>query len=158
MRHLALVALLLATSAFAQVSGKPRGTNCDLTKPPDAAGEVTNHGATMRIFPRARDIGPGYTGCQLMFAPDKDRWVVVSAAEVVDGDPVRIWSEFVEGSKEMLECRYSKRKVVRGDANNCPMPEFLLIPSMRAGCVEKVRKVAGTSDRLAPGEGECKYE
>jgi hypothetical protein len=64
---LASALLLLCGPAFAGEIGRPVGKNCDLAEPPDTAGEEFDHGALLRIYPRARDIGMSYNGCQAVW-------------------------------------------------------------------------------------------
>lgn len=88
---IAFFAVVLVDAASA-VDQRPIGNNCNLTAPPQSAGEEMNHGIVLRVFPRAKDIGPSYSGCQALFVPHGGGWKVVSLTEVAQGDPVRVWS------------------------------------------------------------------
>jgi len=148
----------LWTSGPAFAQGRPVGLNCDLVKPPADAGEEMSHGATMRIFPRAKAIGPSYSGCQVLFVPDGEKWVVVALTEVVKGDPTRVWSEH-ETDPKRLQCLYKQGKVVRGDRGTCPAPEFILVKSMAAGCVRAIEDVVTKSGLGgANWPQECEYQ
>jgi hypothetical protein len=117
--------------------GVPKGENCNLSVPPTDAGEVSLHGTILRVYPKATDITPSYNGCQVLFAPSDDKWVVLSLTEISDGDPVRIWSDFEEGAA-IPDCRFKKGRVVQGDPHSCPAAEFLLIKSRPVGCTQRV--------------------
>jgi hypothetical protein len=149
-----LVAVCVASSANAADNGRPTGKNCDLAAPPAEAGEELNHGMTIRVYPRRRDIGPGYAGCQLAWIPHKNQWLTMSAVAIENGDPVRIWAPD-EAQPPFLACRYKKGQVVAGDASSCPMARFLVMRSMAPGCVEKIRKEAASGARRPLG---CEYE
>jgi len=146
---------LMLTSANAQE--RPTGLNCNLKVPPKEAGEEHNHGAILRIFPRAKNIGSTYSGCQTLFAAEQDRWVIVAMTEVVKGDPVRIWSE-IETAPNFLACRYAKGKVVRGDREQCPDAQHILAKSMAPGCVERLRRLVEKNGLGTPLPKGCAYE
>jgi hypothetical protein len=146
---------LISTSADAQE--RPSGLHCNLKVPPKEAGEEHSHGVILRIFPRAKDIASTYSGCQTLFAPDKDSWVIVAMTEVIKGDPVRIWSEY-ETDPNRLACRYAKGKVVRGDREQCPDPEYILAKSMAPGCVQRIRKIVEKNGLGTPLPRACAYE
>ena len=152
-----LTGISLAVGASAGENERPTGKNCDLAAPPASAGEELNHGVTMRIYPRARDIGPGYTGCQLVWLPNGNQWFTMSAVAIERGEPIRIWAP-EEAKPEFLACRYEQGRVVAGDPSKCPMARFLLMRSMGPGCVETVRKAVAAGGLGAPRPPECEYE
>lgn len=151
----ALFLLFCQVSAFAN-DDTPQGRNCDLSTPPISAGEEQNHGTVLRVYPRAKDIDSKYTGCQALLAPDGERWVVVSLIEVVNGDPVRVWSAY-EKDSTILACRFRNGKVVQGNPDTCPAPEFLLLKSMAPGCVSIVGGAVAKYGLGAPRPSECEY-
>lgn len=128
------VFLWLAWSLAGAAELRPSGENCSLTRPPADSGEEGGHGFVLQVFPRARDIGPKYSGCQAVFVagPNKEvrlAWVV----EISRGDPIRMWSPDEE-MKAVLSCRYKNRQLRYGDPNVCPSAEALLMPTQPAGC------------------------
>jgi hypothetical protein len=146
----AVVFLLATATAVFAVDDRPIGSNCNLTEPPPSAGEETNHGIVHRIYPRAKDINADYTGCQVLMVPDNGKWLVIMLTEIIEGDPVRVWSEH-ETDAARLSCRFKNGKVIQGSPNTCPSPRFLLLKSMAPGCVE--------SERLgAPRSPNCEYQ
>jgi hypothetical protein len=116
-----------------------------------------NHGATLRIYPRAKDVGAEYSGCQVLFAPHAGKWHVVSLTEVVKGEPVRIWSAH-EKDQSVLACRYKGGKVVVGNPGKCPSPDFLLVKSMAPGCVKLVGDSVSKSGMGAKWPSQCEYQ
>ena len=153
-----VLALWLAWfEVLAAENERPSGANCGLSVPPPSAGEESNHGITLRIYPRAKEINANYTGCQVLFAPDGGKWVVVALTEIVAGDPVRIWSEH-ETDPSRLACRYAKGKVVKGDPSACPIPRFLVMKSMGPGCVDVIKAAVAKHGLGAPRPRECAYE
>lgn len=149
-----LMALLFATCpAFAADDGRPRGTNCDLEKPPAGAGESFNHGVTLYVYPRAGDLPTTYSGCQTMWAPKGNQWGIVVMSEYIDGDPVRLWAP--EGiPPSAAACRYRKGQVVAGNPETCPIPMSLTLVSVAPGCVEKFKAMKGRST-FPPG---CEFD
>ena len=154
---LLLVLLMQCAVGVAQEMRRPAGRNCNLAVPPSTSGEEMNHGITLRIYPRARDIGDRYTGCQLMWVPHQNKWHVMSVVEVKAGDPVRIWSPDTSDSVR-FSCIYSKGKVVKGDANNCAAPESLIAKSLAPGCVEKISQAVARGGIEAQWPAACQYE
>jgi len=152
-----VAAFCVSAAAGAADNDRPTGTNCDLAAPPPSAGEEFNHGLTLKIFPRARDIGPGYTGCQLVWIPHEGRWITMSAVAIEGGQPVRIWAPEV-AKPDFLDCRYKSGRIVAGDPGKCPMARFLLMRSMGPGCVDIVRKAVAAKGLGAPRPAECEYE
>ena len=137
MRSLTVTALLVlgGANAFAQDLA---GSNCLLREPPAAAGESQSHGALLRVFPRAKEIGPDYSGCQTTWVADGARWKAIVKTEILSGDPVRIW--LPDGT--YAACRYRNGKVVSGNKADCAHPDFLLAKSFPPGCVAKLRNAA----------------
>jgi hypothetical protein len=138
MRSLAIGIALLTlgcASAFAQ---EPTGKNCLLLGPPETAGESQSHGAMLRVYPRAKEIGPDYSGCQTVWAGDGANWSVFAKTQVRSGDPVRVW--IPDGA--YTSCRYRRGKLIAGRETECAHPEFLLMKSFPAGCVAKLHEAA----------------
>jgi hypothetical protein len=153
----ALALVVLHGVSHGAENPRPIGKNCALAAPPQTAGEESNHGAVLRIFPRAKDINDEYTGCQALFAEYNGKWVVVSLTEVIKGDPIRIWSEHDPDSAAM-SCRYTKGKVVRGNPDTCPSAEFILMKSLAPGCVQIIREAVSKHGLGAPRPAACEYE
>jgi hypothetical protein len=150
-----LLTLFLSASVMAQ--GRPVGLNCDLRQPPKQAGEESNHGVTLKIYPRAKDISAKYSGCQVMFAPNGKTWVVVSLTEVTNGDPIRVWSDD-PSNEQTANCLYRKGKITRGDPDKCPAPEFILAKSLAPGCVKLLKNAAAKDGVTAKWPKHCEYD
>lgn len=158
LRAAALSLLCLCGGISAKAENlRPTGTNCALESPPATGGEESNHGALLRIFPRAKDIGPTYTGCQVVLTQTGSKWQLVSLTEVVLGDPVRIWFES-ESTTPALSCRYRAGKVVSGDAATCPMAAFILLKSLAPGCVVRLKQLVAKDGLSANWPKDCTYE
>jgi hypothetical protein len=116
-----------------------------------------NHGEVIRVYSRAKDIGVKYSGCQVLFVPAAGEWQVVSITEVVNGEPVRVWSEH-EQDESVLACRYSSGKVIAGDPDNCPKAELLLVKSMAAGCAKAIREAVAKQGLGVQGPKLCEHQ
>jgi hypothetical protein len=149
--------MLCSLSVHAVATERPIGANCELTSPPNSAGEEMNHGMVLRIFPRAKDIHSSYNGCQALLAPDAGKWVTVSLTEIVNGDPIRVWSAF-EKDLNVLACRFKEGKVIRGNPATCPASEFLLIKSVAPGCVRIIQGNIAKHGLGTPWPQECRYD
>jgi hypothetical protein len=125
-----------------------------MAAPPDAAGEESDHGSTLRIFPRARDIGGKYSGCQLRWTQGKDRWNLVGVVAIATGEPVQLWSPDVS----VVTCRYDKGQLVAGEAKSCPASQGLILKSRAPGCLEKIRRTISQGGNAAPRIPGCDPE
>lgn len=153
----ASLSLLSAFSAHAVEAPRPQGENCALAAPPATAGEEFSHGLVLRIYPRARDISSKYTGCQIRWAPDGSKWVMVSVVAIENGDAVRVWSPD-QSHAELQSCRYKGGRVVAGNPESCAAPQFLIAKSVAPGCVAKMRAAAAAGGLGAPQPLGCNHE
>lgn len=151
---LPLVLVLVAPAARAE---RPHGKNCHLAAPPQSAGEKEAHGVVLRVYPRAKAIDTSYSGCQLVWVPHGARWVVISAAEVIRGDPVRIWTPNPEDAS-LTGCRYRNGSVTKGSAADCAAAEFLLAKSLAPGCVQKQREAVAAAGLGAANPVGCAHK
>ena len=157
MMRYTLFLLGLLAGAPQAAEPRPAGRNCNLTAPPAAAGEETQHGKTLRVFPRNKDINASYTGCQVLFMPWRAKWEVIALTEIVNGDPVRVWSDNAGGTGR-LACRYRSGKVVKGTPQTCPATEELLTKSMAPGCLDLIRASVAKGGPGAPRPAQCAYD
>src|SRR4030095_9420726 len=67
-----LSVLQMGTSSAAGIP--PNAQNCQLTAPPQQAGEEALHGVFLKTYPRAKDFGPAYTGYQSTCVQGKEQW------------------------------------------------------------------------------------
>lgn len=142
LQFLVCLALAIGVSASHAQGTEPAGQNCRLLAPPTDAGESPDHGIVLRIYPRASEISPSYSGCQTMWAPQANAWIRISETEIINGDPVRLWTP-AGISDATASCRYAKGKTISGDARSCPAPEFLIQQSFPAGCASKLFAAKG---------------
>lgn len=149
--------LLCALAVHAADTEKPAGKNCDLTSPPAAAGEEMNHGIVLRVYPRTKDIDAHYSGCQVLFAPHRQQWIAMSLTEVIAGDAVRVWSDDYT-DLGVRACRFKQGKLIQGDPDTCPSPEFILVKSLAPGCVRIIQDVIARDGPGAPWPPSCKYD
>lgn len=155
--HFAAVPLLLGTPILSHASDRPTGTNCELSAPPSISGEDYSHGITVRIYPRAKDIGPTYRGCQVVWVQTDKGWSEVAVTAIENGDAVRIWSPD-NSDPRLYSCRYQHGHVVSGNRDACVAPEALIAKSMAPGCVSKRLSAVATEGISAPTPSGCEYE
>jgi hypothetical protein len=146
--------LFLPIAAFADESGRPTGENCNLSSPPDSAGETLDHGVTLKIFPRARDLGTKYSGCQGRWVADKKGWRLSSLVVIKDGLPMRLWKPEVS----FVTCIYDKGKVVLGDPKSCPDQRELILASRAAGCLDRIQRTIAQGGNPSPQLPGCDPE
>jgi hypothetical protein len=155
--HLAATVALFAASNVGEASDRPTGTNCNLSAPPAASGEDYSHGITVRIYPRAKDIGPTYSGCQVMWAQNVKGWSEIAVTLIEHGDAVRIWSSDLSDPAR-FSCRYQHGRVISGHPETCADPGSLIFKSMAPGCVAKRLAAVAKANLGAPPPQGCDYE
>jgi hypothetical protein len=117
--------------------GRPVGKNCDLAEPPNTAGEEFDHGALLRIYPRARDIGMSYNGCQAVWVQTQDGVNLGWLVWIETGEVARMWSADRELQAKIGGCLYEHGQITRGDPTACPLSTELIMKSLAPGCVAK---------------------
>ena len=153
MRLVPIVAGLVLCSASC-IAQELTGANCELQVPPASAGESESHGALLKIFPRGSDIGPQYSGCQSMWVEGADGWSLVARTELVGGDPVRI----VVPDGSYASCEYRQGRLVSGVEAECADARFLLVRSLPAGCIAKLRDSVAKGGLSAAAPAGCEGE
>jgi hypothetical protein len=155
--HILLAALLMfAAGTNSTDSGIPStAPNCSLQAPPSQSGEVEGDEKEfdLRVFPRQRDFPTRYTGCQVSWSNANGRWQLFAVAYFEAGKPVVFFGpSAAAGRKTDLVCRYHRGKLVAGDDKDCPDASQIVLASMPAGCLERIR--SGTR----PKPPECEDE
>jgi hypothetical protein len=155
----AIASLVISVgAAHGADNARPNGVNCTLQLPPTEAGELSIDGTIVRVFPRAKDIDARYSGCQAVFMEQVDKWEVAFLTEVVEGDPVRVWSEHAPSNHPVFLCRYKNGKVTVGDPDNCPTPKGLLVKSLPPGCIRLIRDSHAKPGTKASRPASCLSE
>jgi len=150
---LSSLSLVAVTAMLASAGTKPfpaDAANCNLTTPPSTAGEILQHGDVSRVFPRLPDMPKKYTGCQVLWLPGSGGFVLGGFVYFERGKAVVLYSPGGDGMAELV-CRYKGRRLTDGSIDRCPDAEELGIPSMPAGCADKLI----VSDEDIP---ECDYK
>lgn len=153
---IAVLIIMQCAAATAGEHGRPIGHNCEFSAPPENAGEDFNHGVVLRIYPRAKDIGKNYTGCQTMWTPEDKSWLIVGMVAIEAGYPVRIWVPSISGPIP-ASCRYRKGRLFKGDEKNCPDAKTLIAKSLAVGCGEKMKSAVAAGLRAQFPAG-CMFE
>lgn len=144
-----LLGILLVAAIEAAAEPIPDATNCRLSSPPAESGEIANHGAIVKIYPRRSAIPAKYTGCQSTWVAIRQQWVRMSLVYIEEGDPTRILGP--DGVEPNLSlCRYQAGELVAGSESVCPMGQFLIQSSMPPGCVAKSQKAGRIADGCEP--------
>lgn len=111
----------------------PKGPNCELTQPTEAAGELPvssqDFDVFARVYPRLTEIFAGYTGCQAIWAESsglrgKPYFLVIERGEVAG-----IWPK----ASDRL-CRKGEDTRI-----GCRDPLMVLMPTYPAGCLQQAK-------------------
>ena len=154
MQHLGFATPLILAVAAVLVSGDipSNAPNCNLQSPPPNSGEIQGETSALdlKVFPRRKDLQARYTGCQTSWIKSEGGWQRYSIAYLVRGKPVLLlaWPPADLG-EDHLQCRYHDKKVVSGNEQDCPEVSEVVLPSMPAGCLQRLRS------RKHPEPTEC---
>jgi hypothetical protein len=94
----------------------------------------------LKVFPRRKDLPSQYTGCQVIWVKSGDGWRRFSTAYLERGKlVVLVGHATISGGKADLVCRYHGKKLDVGSDQECPDPSGGVLPSMPAGCLDRIR-------------------
>jgi hypothetical protein len=130
-RILALL-FVCALVACSTISSGWSSPSCKIDVPPDSAGVGVSHTQIFKVFPRRQDIGPSFTGCQMIwsYAPRSTTDIQERARIlVIKGNPVAI--ESADG-----RCEYEKGRLTQASSSTCNRVPPELLPSMPAACAK----------------------
>jgi hypothetical protein len=145
--------------AIAGETGRPVGKNCDLSVPPDTAGEVsTGHAAILLIFPRARDITANYDGCQAVWVQTREGTNFGWLVWIKSGEPVRMWSPDKEVNAKYGGCFWQQGHLTKGSEAKCPPPSELIMKSLGPGCFSKTKDAVANQGLGAARPPECEND
>jgi hypothetical protein len=131
---LALLVMVMAAKEGWAAPERPQGTNCHLTAPPKTAGEINAPHEIMFVYPRTKDIGMAYRGCQTVWArADRGDWEVVSLVRIEQRAVVEVWPPPPDG-ESADHCVYSNGRILPGSPASCGA---LIIQSFPAGCLAR---------------------
>jgi len=160
LRILLIVLLVMACNSQVYANGhRPNGENCNIDIPPENSGEDSHmYGGIFKVFPRAKDIGKTYTGCQTIWhnpATGSDPLANLKLLTVIklkNGNIAHSWSP--DGAAfNINECKYENGKELKTNGKACYRAEHLPIKSMRPGCLKEL--LAATYDRTLPLPKDC---
>jgi hypothetical protein len=109
-----------------------RGPNCSLSVPPEDAGEDGSHYLLM-VYPRAKDLGAKYSGCQSRWMWAGTDWHLLEISYFWRGELRTHHLPSYQGSPAVT-CRYSKGVLLSGERRSCPRAKELPRKSLSAGC------------------------
>jgi hypothetical protein len=157
-RRFIVALLLIFAVAHAQAEVRPEGLNCSLTEPPLNAGEIPSHAGIARVYPRAKDINKIYSGCQVLFVPDHDHWII-ALIEIVDGDPKRTWAPELNTPAQDA-CRFNAGAVIKGNQGTCRIEKnSLLLKSYAPSCINLMQALnANGKQQILVPEGCTQLE
>ena len=89
---LAFLTLGLASTGCAAMPQRPDGANCRLAAPPRTAGEIDAPRQIAFVYPRTKDIGIGYVGCQAVWVRgEHGAWQIVTLVWIERRRVVEVW-------------------------------------------------------------------
>ena len=131
---LAFLTVGLIATACAATPERPQGANCHLAAPPRIAGEINAPHQIVFVYPRTKDIGTGYRGCQTVWARgEHGAWDIVSLVRIEQRNVVEVWPPPPDGESP-AHCIYSHGRIVPNSPASCRALETISFP---AGCLAR---------------------
>jgi hypothetical protein len=147
--------LVLCACALASGGDRPVGQNCELTTPPKNAGEEAHHSVLLLVYPRAREIGTNYNGCQVVWIQREKAatlaWIVV----IQGGEAVRVWSLDPEMETMLGQCVWEKGVLKQGKSEVCGSSKSMIMKSYLPGCISRVPDGLTESEFEEYGKKSC---
>lgn len=117
---------VMATSGMGPV-------NCDLSAPPDNAGETQAHGVILYIYPRSHIINKNYNGCQNMWFYDDSHYRKLSVVHYKHGIAIAYDNINLNGEIGYY-CEFEKHSLIPDSDKRCPQYDQLKKKTYRTGC------------------------
>jgi hypothetical protein len=136
MRYVALafVTVGLISTACAATPQRPKGANCRLNAPPRSAGEIDAPREIAFVYPRTKDIGIGYLGCQTVWVRGRHgAWDIVTLVRIERRSVVEVWPPPPDGESPE-HCVYSHGRILPSGPDVCRSLPTLSFP---AGCLAR---------------------
>lgn len=131
---LAFLTVGLIATVCAATPERPQGPNCHLTAPPRMAGEINAPRQIVFVYPRTKDIGMGYRGCQTSWARgEHGKWDIVSLVRIEQRSIVEVWPPPPDG-KSPDHCIYSHGRILPDSPTSCRALQTISFP---AGCLAR---------------------
>ena len=125
---LALSLLLTMRSAITWAD-----TYCELTIPPEQAGENQAHGVILYIYPRNSQLGSSFSGCQTRWLYDDDHFRKLDIVRYQDGKQLAYEKLRIDGELS-YRCQYIDQLAAADNDGRCPPFGLLDRSSYRSGC------------------------
>ena len=124
---------------------------CAIAEPPSGAGEEAHMGELLLVYPRAKDIGASFTGCQSIWGRTKAETRLIGRFEYSNGSFVAVHDGNIR-----VKCEYKNGQLRSDSQPECPQSPATPIPSLPPGCFSKVQRAIETENARPP---ECdEYE
>ncbi|WP_431048257.1 hypothetical protein [Roseateles sp. L2-2] len=120
---------------------------CKMSEPPPTAGEEAHMGELLLVYPRAKDAGDRFSGCQSIWGRTKTGSQLIGRFEYSRGAFVAVH----DGAKR-TRCTYSNDELRAGSDPVCPGSLPSLIPTLPPGCFAKFQRRAAGANESSP---EC---
>jgi len=138
--------LMFAVVALVTCTAMAEQDTCAIADPPSEAGEQAHMGELLLVYPRARDIGEAFTGCQSLWGRAKAGTHLIGRFEYMKGSFVA-----VHDGEDRIRCEYGNGKLISVLPTACPKSLPSPIPSLPPGCFSKVQRAIETNDTTSPG-------
>jgi hypothetical protein len=141
--NICLAAFLALAMAAPAAHAQSRDASCSIQMPPPDAGEEATHAKILKVFPRAKNIPAGFSGCQSVWLEMPPTWALAFRLSFTDGRVVKLWTP-------SYECHYAADKLKTPASTECAPEPPEPMESEPAGCISQHRE----GDASRPSE-EC---
>lgn len=131
---LAFITVGMISTACAATPQRPKGANCRLDAPPRSAGEINAPREIAFVYPRTKDIGMGYLGCQTVWVRgEHGAWDIVTLVRIERRSIVEVWPPPPD-DESPEHCAYSHGRILPNGPAVCRALQTLSFP---AGCLAR---------------------
>ncbi len=129
-----LVLMLFSSASIANDLIPKDANNCNIIQPPKASGDSALNGRLMKVFPRRKQMGENYTGCQTLWL-DIQRMHKLERILVLyfENGEIKVQQHMEAGRS--FSCRYYAGSLLPNSKIECSKKSLDSLSSYPAGCV-----------------------
>ena len=158
-RYIIFFVFILVPHQVFSAEPRPVGNNCALSSPPEGSGELVQTMGTLysaapfMVFPRTKDMGPDYDGCQAIWISRTNEikwplpWSMFLLVEFKNGAVARTWSPDAAFS-ESNKCRFDRGRLASGNHREGFSIDLFPLKSMRPGCLKAMLRIDNSEHGL----------
>lgn len=129
------ILMLFSSVSIANILIPEDASNCNIIQPPKASGDSVLNGRLMKVFPRRKQMGENYTGCQTLWLDIQRRHELerIMVLYFKNGE-IKIQQHMEAGRS--FSCRYYAGSLLPNSKIECSKKSLDSLSSYPAGCTK----------------------